>query len=113
VTDREFRRTIVRDFSIKDAIILSKLLEANDIMKGERAGEFTTALAEIRESAGEIFDVQLPKLCNQLESKSGDTEDTIRDIREECSHINYHVKEAKLPADVDPWTQILKPETHE
>jgi hypothetical protein len=103
----------VRDFSIKDATTLFKLLEANGIMKGEPAGEFTMALAEIRESVGKIFDVQLPRLCNQLESKSGDVEDTIRDIREECSHINYHVKEAKLPADADPWIHILKPETQE
>jgi hypothetical protein len=103
----------MREFSIKDSTALLKLLEANGVMKGEPAGCFTVALAEMRESTEKIFDVLLPKLCSQLESKSGDIEDTIWDIREECSHINYHVKDAKLPADVDPWTPILKPETHE
>jgi hypothetical protein len=35
-------------------------------------------------------------LQNQLETSTGDVQDTIWDIREASRHIDYHVKDAKL-----------------
>jgi hypothetical protein len=32
-----------------------------------------------------------------LEANTGDIQDTIWDIREACRHIDYHLKDAKLP----------------
>ncbi len=61
------------------------------------ADVFTLALLDIRESAVEIYDDYLPKLQHQLETDSGDVQDTIWDIREACRHIDYHLKDAKLP----------------
>ncbi len=66
-------------------------------MSEDRADVFTHALLDIRESALEIYDDYLPKLQHQLETNTGDVQDTIWDIRESCRHIEYHLKDAKLP----------------
>lgn len=68
-------------------------------MGEEPADHFTHALLDIRESAIEIYDDYLPKLQHQLETNTGDVQDTIWDIREACRHIDYHLKDAKLPPD--------------
>ena len=66
-------------------------------MTEDQADVFTHALLDIRESAVEIYDEYLPKLQQQLETNTGDIADTIWDIREACRHIDYHLKDAKLP----------------
>ena len=68
-------------------------------MSVDQADVFTHALLDIRESAVEIYDDYLPKLQQQLETNTGDVHDTICDIREACRHIDYHLKDAKLPPD--------------
>ena len=87
----------MRDFTIKDRAALIELLKARKVMTEDQADVFTLALLDIRESAIEIFDGHLPKLQQQLETDTGDVEDTIWDIREACRHIDYHLKDAKLP----------------
>ena len=76
------------------------LLKARGIMTEDQADTFTHALLDIRESTVEIYDDYLPKLRQQLETGTGDVQDTIWDIREACRHIDYHLKDAKLPTDV-------------
>lgn len=70
-------------------------------MSDETADTFTHALQDIRESMLEIYDQYLPKLTEQLDAnvETGDLESTIWDIREACRHIDYHLKDAKLPPD--------------
>jgi len=68
-------------------------------MSEDQADVFTHALLDIRESAIEIYDDYLPKLQHQLETNTGDVQDTIWDIREACRHIDYHLKDANLPPD--------------
>ncbi len=87
----------MRDFTIKDRAALIELLKARKVMTEDQADVFTHALLDIRESAIEIYDQYLPKLQQQLETNTGDIEDTIWDIREGCRHIDYHLKDAKLP----------------
>jgi hypothetical protein len=87
----------MRDFTIKDRAELIELLKARKVMTEDQADIFTHALLDIRESAIEIYDEYLPKLQQQLETNTGDIEDTIWDIREACRHIDYHLKDAKLP----------------
>jgi hypothetical protein len=86
----------MRDFTIKDREVLIELLKARRVMTEDQADVFTHALSDIRESVVEIYDEYLPKLQQQLESNTGDIEDTIWDIREACRHIDYHLKDAKL-----------------
>jgi len=76
---------------------LIELLKARKVMTDDQADVFTLALLDIRESAIEIYDEYLPKLQQQLETNTGDVGDTIWDIREACRHIDYHLKDAKLP----------------
>jgi len=76
---------------------LIELLKARKVMTEDQADTFTHALLDIRESAIEIYNEYLPKLQQQLETNTGDIEDTIWDIREACRHIDYHLKDAKLP----------------
>lgn len=76
-----------------------ELLKTRAIMDEAQADVFTHALLDIRESAVEIYDDYLPKLQRQLETNTGDARDTIWDIREACRHIDYHLKDAKLPPD--------------
>ena len=87
----------MRDFTIKDRQALIELLKARKVMTEDQADTFTHALLDIRESAIEIYNEYLPKLQQQLETNTGDIEDTIWDIREACRHIDYHLKDAKLP----------------
>ncbi|MFZ0309514.1 MAG: hypothetical protein WAL89_15185 [Candidatus Sulfotelmatobacter sp.] len=87
----------MRDFTIKDREALIELLKTRRVMTEDQADVFTHALLDIRESAVEIYDECLPKLQQQLETNAGDVEDTIWDIREACRHIDYHLKDAKLP----------------
>jgi hypothetical protein len=87
----------MRDFTIKDRVALIELLKARRVMTEDQADIFTHALLDIRESAIEIYDEYLPKLQQQLETNAGDIEDTIWEIREACRHIDYHLKDAKLP----------------
>jgi hypothetical protein len=87
----------MRDFTIKDRAALIELLKARRVMTEDEADHFTHALLDIRESAVEIYDEYLPKLQQQLETNTGDIEDTIWDIREACRHIDYHLKDARLP----------------
>jgi hypothetical protein len=87
----------MRDFSIKDRQALIEMLKARNVMTEDQADTFTHALLDIRESATEIYDEYLPRLQRQLETNTGDIEDTIWDIREACRHIDYHLKDAKLP----------------
>jgi len=87
----------MRDFTIKDRVALIELLKARRVMTEDQADIFTHALLDIRESALEIYDEYLPKLQQQLETNAGDIEDTIWEIREACRHIDYHLKDAKLP----------------
>jgi hypothetical protein len=87
----------MRDFTIKDREALIELLKARRVMTEDQADVFTHALLDIRESAVEIYDEYLPKLQQQLETNTGDIADTIWDIREACRHIDYHLKDAKLP----------------
>jgi hypothetical protein len=87
----------MRDFTIKDRAALIELLKARRVITEDQADVFTHALLDIRESAIEIYDEYLPKLQQQLETNTGDVEDTIWDIREACRHIDYHLKDAKLP----------------
>ncbi len=87
----------MRDFTIKDRIALIDLLKDRRVMTEEQADVFTLALLDIRSSAIEIYDEYLPKLQHQLETNTGDIQDTIWDIREACRHIDYHLKDAKLP----------------
>jgi hypothetical protein len=89
----------MRVFTLKDREALIRLLIARGIMNEDQADVFTHALLDIRESAIEIYDDYLPKLQKQLETNTGDVEDTIWDIREACRHIDYHLKDAKLPPD--------------
>jgi hypothetical protein len=87
----------MRDFTIKDREALISLLKVRKVMTEEQADIFTLALVDIRESAVEIYDEYLPRLLEQLETNTGDVGDTIWDIREACRHIDYHLKDAKLP----------------
>jgi hypothetical protein len=87
----------MRDFTIKDRAGLIERLKARKVMTEDQADAFTLALLDIRESAIEIYDEYLPKLQQQLEANTGDVEDTIWEIREACRHIDYHLKDAKLP----------------
>ena len=87
----------MRDFTIKDRAALIELLKARKVMTDDQADVFTLALLDIRESAIEIYDEYLPKLQQQLETNTGDVGDAIWDIREACRHIDYHLKDAKLP----------------
>ena len=87
----------MREFTLKDREALIELLKARMVMTEDQADTFTHALLDIRESAIEIYDEYLPKLQQQLETNTGDVEDTIWDIREACRHIDYHLKDAKLP----------------
>jgi hypothetical protein len=89
----------MRDFTLKDREALIELLKARGVMSEDQADHFTHALLDIRESAVEIYDDYLPKLQQQLETDTGDAQDTIWDIREACRHIDYHLKDAKLPPD--------------
>ena len=89
----------MRDFTLKDRDALIKSLIARGIMSEDQADVFTHALLDIRESAIEIYDDYLPKLQHQLETNTGDVQDTIWDIREACRHIDYHLKGAKLTPD--------------
>jgi hypothetical protein len=97
----------MREFTIQDASALARLLTSRGIMAEEEAGAFSVALNEIRDSATEIFEKYLPKLSEELTSNSDNVADIIFDIREECSHIHYHVKACKLSIDLDPWREIL------
>jgi len=87
----------MRDFTLKDRAALIELLKARGVMTETQADVFTHALLDIRESAIEIYDQYLPKLQQQLETNTGDIQDTIWDIGEACRHIDYHLKDAKLP----------------
>jgi hypothetical protein len=87
----------MRTFTLKDRGALIELLKARRIMDEAQADTFTHALLDIRESASEIYDDYLPKLRHQLETNTGDAQDTIWEIREACRHIDYHLKDAKLP----------------
>jgi hypothetical protein len=87
----------VRTFTLKDREALIDLLKARGIMSEDPADVFTLALLEIRESAAEIYDNYLPQLQHQLETNTGDAHDTVWGIREACRHIDYHLKDAKLP----------------
>ncbi|MGA9542271.1 MAG: hypothetical protein WBQ85_01795 [Candidatus Sulfotelmatobacter sp.] len=87
----------MREFTIKDRTALIELLKVRKVMTEDQADAFTLALLDIRESAIEIYDQYLPKLQQELESNTGDVADTIWDIREACRHIDYHLKDAKLP----------------
>jgi hypothetical protein len=87
----------MRDFTIKDRAALIDLLKARRVMTEDQADVFTLALLDIRSSAIEIYDEYLPKLQHELETNTGDIQDTIWDIREACRHIDYHLKDAKLP----------------
>jgi hypothetical protein len=89
----------MRDFTLKDRETLIQWLKARGIMSEDQADVFTLALLDIRESAVEIYDDYLPRLQHQLETNTGDVQDTIWDIREACRHIDYHLKDAKLPPD--------------
>jgi hypothetical protein len=89
----------MRPFTLKDREALIELLKARGIMNEAQADVFTLAPLDIRESAVEIYDDYLPKLQHQLETNTGDVQDTIWDIREACRHIDYHLKDAKLPPD--------------
>jgi hypothetical protein len=90
----------MRDFALKDREALLELLKARGIMGEEQADHFTHALLDIRESAIEIYDDYLPKLQHQLETNTGDPQDTIWDIREACRHLDYHLKDSKLTPEV-------------
>jgi hypothetical protein len=87
----------MRDFTPKDREALIELLKARGVMSEDQADRFTHALLDIRESAVEIYDYYLPRLHHQLETETGDVQDTLWDIREACRHIDYHLKDAKLP----------------
>jgi hypothetical protein len=89
----------MRDFTLKDREGLIELLKSRGILSEEQADHFTHALLDIRESVIEIYDDYLPKLQHQLTTNTGDVQDTIWDIREACRHIDYHLKDAKLPPD--------------
>ena len=97
----------MREFTIQDAGALAELLKSRGVMTEGEAGDFSAGLNEIRDSAAEIFEVLLLKLMHELETGSTDATDTVSAIREECSHIHYHVKDCKLPPDKDPWREIL------
>ena len=87
----------MRDFTIKNRAALIDSLKARRVMTEDQADVFTLALLDIRSSAIEIYDESLPKLQHRLETNTGDIQDTIWDIREACRHIDYHLKDAKLP----------------
>ncbi len=89
----------MREFALKDREALIDLLIARGIMNENQADVFTHALLDIRESAIEIYDEYLPALQEQLRTNTGDVADTIWNIREACRHIDYHLKDAKLPPD--------------
>jgi hypothetical protein len=89
----------MREFTIKDRAALIELLKSRGVMSEGQADTFTHALLDIRESAIEIYDDYLPKLQRQLEIGASDVEETIWDIREACRHIDYHLKDAKLPPE--------------
>ena len=86
----------MRDFIHNDQEALIELLKIRGIMSEDQADRFTRALLGIRESAVEIYDDYLPRLHRQLETETGDVQDTIWDIFEPCSHIGYHLKDATL-----------------
>jgi len=87
----------MRGFTPKDRETLIELLKSRGVMSEEQVDHFTHALLDIRESAVEIYDDYLPRLQHQLETETGDVQDTIWDIREACRHIEYHLMDAKLP----------------
>ena len=87
------------EFTITDREKLINLLKLRGVMSEEEADTFTHALLDIRESTVEIYDQYLPTLIQQLETDTGDVTDTIWDIREACRHIDYHLRDAKLPPD--------------
>jgi hypothetical protein len=89
----------MRELTLKHREALIKLLIARGNYERRQADVFTHALLDIRESAIEIYDDYLPTLQHQLETDTGDVQDTIWDIREACRHIDYHLKDAKLPPD--------------
>jgi hypothetical protein len=89
----------MREFTLNHREALIKFLIARGVMNEDQADVFTHALLDIRESAIEIYDGYLPRLQHQLETDNGDVQDTIWDIREACRHIDYHLKDAKLPPD--------------
>jgi len=84
-------------FGIRDFNELCELLTRKNVMGASEAETFALAMMDIRESAAEIYDEYLPKLIQQLRSDTGNVADTIWDIREACRHIDYHLKDAKLP----------------
>jgi hypothetical protein len=89
--------SVMQDFTIRDFKALCDLLTEKKIMPRAEAEAFAHAMTDIRESAMEIYDEYLPRLMEQLRTGNGDVEDTIWDIREACRHIDYHLKDAKLP----------------
>ena len=86
-------------FTIQDRERLVQLLVARGIMSDEVADTFTHALLDINESTFEIYDQYLPRLVEQLNANvsTDELKDTIWDIREACRHIDYQLKDAKLP----------------
>lgn len=97
----------MREFTIHEAMALAQLLNVGGVMPEQEAGALSSALNEIRNSASEIFDEYLPRLIEELEHKSDNAAETPYDVREACSHIHYQVKDCKLPADRDPWREII------
>jgi hypothetical protein len=97
----------MREFSIQNAVAMAKLLESRGLMTPKESGDFSVALNEIRDSVKKIFDDYLPRLVQELSFEHAGAADTVQDIREECSHIHYHVKDCKLPIEQDPWREIL------
>jgi hypothetical protein len=87
----------MRDFTAQDFNELCELLIQKKVMSSADTEAFALAMTDIRTSAAEIYDEFLPKLMEQLRNDTGDVEDTIWDIREACRHIDYHLKDARLP----------------
>lgn len=66
----------------------------------EQAWQIATALADIQESAGRIFDDLLPKLV-ATEPNTETAADLLQDIGEEFRHILYHIRDTSLFGYVD------------
>lgn len=86
----------MKEFGIQDYKELCDLLIAKKVMPAAAAEAFALSMMDIRKSTVEIYDAFLPNLMENLRTDTGDVEDTIWDIYEECRHIDYHLKDAKL-----------------
>jgi hypothetical protein len=87
----------MKSFSLEEFKELCELLTQRKVTWSRDAETFALAMTDIRQSAAEIYNEFLPKLMEQLRTDTSDVDDTISDIREACRHIDYHLKDAKLP----------------